>query len=73
MCPVIDNPASCKICSIIRFIHTKNVGAVEIHHESCAVYGQNVMNEGTVRQWCRMLKKMDEQRFTMKNEAAGHL
>jgi transposase len=29
----------------------------EIHHKSCAVvYGQNVMSEGTVRQWCRMFK-----------------
>jgi hypothetical protein len=30
--------------------------AAEIHHELCVVYGQNVMSEGTVRQWCRMFK-----------------
>jgi hypothetical protein len=34
----------------------KNMSGVEIHDELCMVYGQNVMNEGTVRQWCRMFK-----------------
>jgi hypothetical protein len=29
---------------------------VEIHRELCAVYGQNVTSEGTVRQWCRVCK-----------------
>jgi hypothetical protein len=44
--------------------------AVEIHRELCAVvYGQNVMSEGTVRQWRRML--MDKQMFTMKKEMIG--
>jgi hypothetical protein len=33
------------------------MSAAEIHHKLCAVvYGQNVMSEGTVRQWCRMFK-----------------
>jgi transposase len=27
-----------------------------MHSELCAVYGQNVMNKGTIRQWCRMFK-----------------
>jgi hypothetical protein len=55
-CPVIDNPTSCKICTVICFLHAKNISAVEIHLELCTVYEQNVMNEGTVRQWCRMFK-----------------
>jgi hypothetical protein len=55
MCPVIDNPASCEIRSLIHFLHPKNMSAAEIHRELWAtVYGQNVMSEGTVRQWCRM-------------------
>jgi hypothetical protein len=30
---------------------------MEIHRElRAAVYGQNVMSEGNVRQWCRMFK-----------------
>jgi hypothetical protein len=56
MCPVIDNPASCEIRVVICFLHAKNVNAAEIHCELCAVYGQNLMSEGPVRQWCRMFK-----------------
>jgi hypothetical protein len=54
MCPAIDNPASCKIRAVIRFLHVKTLSAVEIYRELCTVYGQNLMSEGTVRQWCRM-------------------
>jgi hypothetical protein len=32
------------------------MSAEEIHCELCAVYGQNVMSDGSVRQWCRILK-----------------
>jgi hypothetical protein len=56
MCPVIDKPVSCEIRAFIRFFHAKSMGAAQIHRELCAVYGQNVMNEGTVRRWCRMFK-----------------
>jgi hypothetical protein len=57
MCPAIDSPTSCEICAvIIHFLHTKNMSAAEIHHGLSMVYGQNVMSEGTVRQWCRLFK-----------------
>jgi transposase len=56
LCPAIDNPASCEIGAVIRFLHAKNTSAVEIHLELCVVYGQHVVSEGTVRQWCRMFK-----------------
>jgi hypothetical protein len=56
MCPVIDNPTSCEICAVICFLHAKSMSIAEIHCELCVVYGQNVMSEGTVRQWCRMFK-----------------
>jgi hypothetical protein len=52
----IDNPASCEIRAIIRFLHAKNLRAVEIHHELCMVYGQNGISEETVRQWCTKFK-----------------
>jgi hypothetical protein len=45
MCPVIDNPTSCEICTVIRFFHTKNMSTVEIYRELCASYCQNVMSE----------------------------
>jgi hypothetical protein len=35
---------------------TLKMSAAEIHNELCAVYSQNSMTEGTVRQWYRMLK-----------------
>jgi hypothetical protein len=51
MSPAIDNPTSCEIRAVICFLRAKNMSAAEIHHELCTVvYGQNVMNEGTVRQ-----------------------
>jgi hypothetical protein len=50
MCPVFDNPTSCEIGVVIRFLHDKKMSAVEIHRELCAaVYGENVMCEETVR------------------------
>jgi hypothetical protein len=45
MSPAIDNHAS-----------YKSMNAVEIHLELCVAYGQNVMSEGTVKQWCGMFK-----------------
>jgi hypothetical protein len=53
MCPAIGNPASCEIRAVIHFLHARNTSAAEIHCELCAAYGQNVMSEETVRQWCR--------------------
>jgi hypothetical protein len=49
ICHAMDNDASCDIRSIIRFLHAKNMSTAEIHCELCAVYDQNVINEGTVR------------------------
>jgi hypothetical protein len=54
--PCVDNPTSCEIRALIRFLHIKNMSAVEMYHELCVVEGQNVMIEETVRQWCRMFK-----------------
>jgi hypothetical protein len=70
MCPVIDSPTSCEIHTVIYLLHAKVMSAVEIHLELCAVYSQNVMSEGTRRQWCGMFKdgRMNEQMFMMKSE-----
>jgi hypothetical protein len=51
MCPAIDNSDSCKIRAVVRFLRAENISAAEIHRELCAaVYSQNIMNEGTVKQ-----------------------
>jgi hypothetical protein len=47
MCSAIDNPASCEIRAVIRFLHAKNMSVAEIHRELCAVYGRKVMSEET--------------------------
>jgi hypothetical protein len=56
MYPAIDNAASCEIFAVIRFPHAKNMTPTEIHRELCAVYCQNIMNEGTVKRLCRTSK-----------------
>jgi hypothetical protein len=45
------------------------MSAAEIHRELCAVYGQNMMSEGIIRQWCRMFK--DGQRNVNDEEQSG--
>jgi hypothetical protein len=54
--PATDNPASCEIRDVIHFLHAKNTSADEIHGELCTDYVENIVSEGTVRQWCRMFK-----------------
>ena len=54
MPPLIENPADCEICSVIRYLSAKGVKAVEIHRNICEVYGQNIMSDEMV---CKWLKK----------------
>ena len=56
MCAAIENPASCEVRSVIRFLLVENHRPIEIHRQLCKVYGNNVMSEGGVRQWCVMFK-----------------
>ena len=55
-CAAIENPASCEVRSVIRFLLVENHRPIEIHQQLCKVYGNNVMSEGGVRQWCIMFK-----------------
>jgi hypothetical protein len=48
MCPVIHSPANSKIRAVIQFLHDKSATAAEIHNKLWALYGQNVMHEGTI-------------------------
>jgi hypothetical protein len=56
MCPASDNPASCEIRAVVRFLYAKSISAAEIRSELCGVYCQSAMTEGTARQWCRVFK-----------------
>jgi hypothetical protein len=72
MCPAIDNPTSCEIC-VICFLHAGNMSSVETHRKLCVVvYRQNVISEGTVRQWWKC-SKMGEHMFMKKSKMASHL
>ena len=51
MCAAIENPASCEVRLVIRFLLVENHRPNEIHRQLCKVYGNNVMSEGGVRQW----------------------
>jgi hypothetical protein len=53
VCPAVDNPANWEIRAVIRSVHAKDMNAAEC---TVSYAGQNVMSEGTVRQWCRMCK-----------------
>jgi uncharacterized Fe-S cluster-containing protein len=45
------------MCAVTHFFYAKDMSAEEIRLELCmVVYSQNVMSEGTVRQWCGMFK-----------------
>ena len=52
---LIENPADCKIRSVIRYLSAKGVNAVEFHRNICEVYGQT-MSDGMVRKWVRAFK-----------------
>jgi histone-lysine N-methyltransferase SETMAR len=53
----IDNPADCEVRSVIRFLNAQNVRAIDIHRQLTAVYGEGIMNESSVRKWCRMFNE----------------
>jgi hypothetical protein len=54
--PAIENPASCEIGAVIRFLYAKNTSVAEIYRELCAIFGQNVTSDGTARQCFGMFK-----------------
>jgi len=37
--------------------YARNVLPIEIHHQICQVYGDNVMSDGMVRKWVRMFSE----------------
>ena len=68
MCAAINNPASCEVRAVIRFLLARNNNAVEIHRQLCEVYVPNVMNDSKGRQWCRLFK---EGRTNVHDERSG--
>jgi len=57
MCAAINNPVSCEVRAVIRFLLARNNNVAEIQGQLCEVYGPNVMSESKVRQWRRLFKE----------------
>lgn len=49
---VIENPARCEVRGVIRFLLAKNYRPIDIYRQICDVYGNGIMSESRVRQWC---------------------
>ncbi|GFU21283.1 HTH_48 domain-containing protein [Trichonephila clavipes] len=56
MSTAIENPASCEVWSVIRFLLAKNLKLMEIYRQVCEVYRNNVMNESSIQKWCVQFK-----------------
>jgi transposase len=52
----IAAPASCEVRAVIRFLHVEGQSAAEMHRRLCRVYGDNVMSDSFVREWCRKFR-----------------
>jgi hypothetical protein len=51
----IAAPASCDVRAVIRFLRAGQCAA-EIRRRLCRVYGDNVMSDSCVREWCRKFR-----------------
>jgi hypothetical protein len=53
----IENPASCEIQSVIKFLNAKDFRPAEIYRQICEIYGENAMSDEMVGRWCRMFSE----------------
>jgi hypothetical protein len=56
----IENPNSCEIRSVIKFLNAKNIRLANICWQVCEVYGENAMSNGMMRRWCRIFNEDDD-------------
>jgi hypothetical protein len=53
---IIAAPTGCEVLAVIRFLHAEGQNAAEIHRRLRRVYGDNVMSDSCVREWCRKFR-----------------
>jgi hypothetical protein len=53
----IENPTTCEVQLVIRFLNTINVYLVEIHRQIVEVYGEGTMDEGNVGKWYQLFNE----------------
>jgi hypothetical protein len=44
---IIAAPASCKVRTVIRFLHIEGQSAAEIHRRLCRVYSDSIMSDSS--------------------------
>jgi hypothetical protein len=49
---IIAAPTSCEVRAVICFLHAEGQSVAKIHCPWCRVYGDNVMSDSCVREWC---------------------
>ena len=68
---VIDNPADCKMRSVIQFLNDRNLKPAEIYRQVKEVYGDTVMNERNVRKLCEIFNN-GQKMCMMKLDSDAH-
>jgi hypothetical protein len=54
---IIAAPARCEVHDLIRFLHAEGQSVAEIHRRLCRVYGDNIMSDSCVKEWCRKFRE----------------
>ena len=52
----MDSIIAAEVRTVIRFLHTEGQSTFEIHRRLGCVYGDNVMSDSCVREWCRKFR-----------------
>ena len=53
---IIAAPASCEVHAVICFLQAEGQSAAEINCQLYRVYGDNVMSDSCVTEWCRKFR-----------------
>jgi transposase len=58
---IIAAPASCEVRAVIRLLHAEGQSMAEIYRRLCRVYGDNVMSDSCVTEWCRKFRDVHDE------------
>jgi len=56
----IENPATCEMRTVIRFLNANNMTPTEIHRQLCDVYAEHAVSSSMVRRWVRLFNERRE-------------
>ena len=52
MSSLIENPAKYEVRAVLPFLHATKLSTAKRHRQITDMYGENVMSDSIVRQWC---------------------